>query len=146
MTTPLTSLPSGLTFLFSDWHFSDSLAMDILLYHNNDPLKVLKSKKKEIIKSYGTDIALQYNSYYQFADYYLTSGKISEAEELIRQFLNLYPDDDGAYSLMADVLTKKRDIKNAIKYLEKAQSKSSVDKYTEKIRILKNLSILKQKE
>ncbi|WP_316795102.1 tetratricopeptide repeat protein [Pedobacter agri] len=109
-------------------------------------MKVLKSKKKEIIKSYGTDIALPYNSYYQFADYYLTSGKISEAEELIRQFLNLYPDDDGAYSLMADVLTKKRDIKNAIKYLEKAQSKSSVDKYTEKIRILKNLLILKQKE
>ncbi|RNL53974.1 alpha/beta fold hydrolase [Pedobacter jejuensis] len=138
MTTPLTSLPSGLTFIFNDWHFSDSLAMDVLLYHKNDPLKVLKSKTKAIIKSFGTDIALPYNSYYQFADYYLTNGKVIEAEELTRQLLNLYPDDEGVYSLMAEVLTKKGDIKSAIICLEKAQSKSSIDKYTEKIRKLKN--------
>ncbi|MFC4209727.1 tetratricopeptide repeat protein [Pedobacter lithocola] len=138
MSTPLTSLPSGLTFIFNDWHFSDSLAMDVLVCHKNDPLKVLKLKTQAIIKSFGTDIALPYNSYYQFADYYLTNGKTIEAKELTRQLLNLYPDDDDAYSLMAEVLTKKGDIKNAIICLEKAQSKFSIDKYSEKIRILKN--------
>jgi len=28
MTTPLVSLTAGLTFVFQDWHFSDSLAME----------------------------------------------------------------------------------------------------------------------
>ncbi|MCX2481625.1 alpha/beta hydrolase-fold protein [Pedobacter sp. MC2016-15] len=138
MTTPLMSIPSGLTFVYHDWHFSDSLAMDILLYHRNDPLNVLKSKKRDIIKSYGTDILLPYNSYYQFADYYLSNAKTIEAEELARQLIDIYPNDDEPYNLMADIQRKKGDIQNAIKFLKKAQSKSTVDKYTQKIRELQN--------
>jgi hypothetical protein len=138
MTTPLVSIPAGLTFVFHDWHFSDSLAMDVLLYHKNDPLKVLKGKKADIIKSYGADIVLPYNSFYQFADYYLSEGAMNKAEMLTKQIINLYPNDDESYSLMAEVLIKKGDLRNAIKYLEKAQSKSSVDKYAEKIKKLKN--------
>jgi predicted alpha/beta superfamily hydrolase len=137
MTTPLISIPAGLTFIFHDWHFSDSLAMDVLLYHKNDPLKVLKAKKADIIKSYGTDIVLPYNSFYQFADYYLSRGEMNGAEMLTRQIIDLYPNDDESYSLMAEVLMKKGDVKNAINYLEKAQSKSSVEKYAEKIKKLK---------
>jgi|GEM_PF-1270193 len=137
MTTPLVSIPSGLTFIFHDWHFSDSLAMDVLLYHKNDPLKVLKAKKSDIIESYGADIVLPYNSFYQFADYYLSKGEINEAEMLTKQIIDVYPNDDESYNLMAEVLIKKGDVKNAIKYFEKAQSKSSVDKYAEKINRLK---------
>ena len=112
--------------------------MDVLLYHKNDPLEVLKAKNAEIIKSYGVNILLPYNSFYQFADYYLSQGKINDAEVLTKQIIDLYPNDDESYSLMAEVLTKKGDLKNAIKYFEKAQSKSSIDKYTEKIKKLKN--------
>ena len=138
MTTPLISIPAGLTFIFQDWHFSDSLAMDVLLYHKNDPLKVLKAKKAAIIKSYGADIVLPYNSFYQFADYYLSNGEVNKAEILVKQIINLYPNADEPYSLMAEVLIKKGDLKSAIKYLENAQSRSSVDKYAEKIKKLKN--------
>jgi tetratricopeptide (TPR) repeat protein len=137
MTTPLVSIPTGLTFIFHDWHFSDSLAMDVLLYHKNDPLRVLKEKKSNILKSYDADIVLPYNAFYQFADYYLSKGAINEAEILTNQIIDLYPNDDESYSLMAEVFLKKGNVKDAIKYLEKAQSKSSIDKYAEKIRKLK---------
>jgi len=112
--------------------------MDVLLYHKNDPLKVLKAKKADIIKSYGADIVLPYNSFYQFADYYLSNGEVNKAEILINQIINLYPNADEPYSLMAEVLIKKGDLKNAIKYLENAQSRSSGDKYAEKIKKLRN--------
>lgn len=138
MTTPLISIPAGLTFIFHDWHFADSLAMNVLLYHKNDPLEVLKAKKSDIIKSYGINLELPYNSYYQFADYYLSKGEINGAEKLTKQLIDLYPNDDESYSLMAEVLIKKGDVKNAIKYFEKAQSKSSVEKYAEKIKRIKN--------
>jgi predicted alpha/beta superfamily hydrolase len=137
MTTPLISIPAGLTFLYHDWHFSDSLAMDVLLYQKNDPLAVLKAKKADIIKSYGVDIVLPHNSFYQFADYYLSKGNMNDAEVLTRQIIDLYPNDDESYSLMAEILMKKGDVKNAIKYFETAQSKSSIEKYAEKIKRLK---------
>ena len=138
MTTPLLSIPSGLTFIFHDWHFSDSLAMDVLLYHKSDPLKVLKAKKDLINNSYGSDIVLPYNSFYQFADYNLSKGELDGAETLAKQIVDLYPNDDESYSLMAEILIKKGDVKNALKYFEKAQSKSSVNKYAEKINKLKH--------
>lgn len=137
MTTPLISIPAGLTFIFQDWHFSDSLAMDVLLYHKNDPLKVLKAKKEVINISYGTDIVLPYNAFYQFADYYLSKGQVNEAEALTKQIIDLYPNNDESYNLMAEVLLKKGDVKNAIKYFEQAQTKSSIDKYAEIIKKLK---------
>jgi pimeloyl-ACP methyl ester carboxylesterase len=138
MTTPLLSIPSGLTFIFHDWHFSDSLAMDVLLAHKTDPLQALKAQKNSILRSYGADILLPYNAFYQFADYYLSKGELSNAKILTEQIISLYPNDDESYHLMAEVLMKQGDVTNAIKYLEKAQSKSSADKYAEKIKRLKN--------
>ncbi|MES2455781.1 MAG: alpha/beta hydrolase-fold protein [Bacteroidota bacterium] len=137
MTTPLVSIPTGLIFIFNDWHLSDSLAMDVLLFHKSDPLAMLQTKKTDIFGSYGIDMVLPYHVFYQFADYYLSQGNLKGAEILAKQIIDLYPNNDESYSLMAEVLIKKRDLKNAIKYLEKAQSKSSVDKYAEKIKKLK---------
>lgn len=136
MTTPLLSIPAGLTFVFQDWHFSDSLAMDVLVYHKKDPLKVLERKKALIAKSYGNDIELPYNSYTQFASYYLSKGETNKAEVLVKQLITLYPNEDESYSLMAEVAIKKGNVKNAIENYKKAQSKSSVDKYTERIKSL----------
>lgn len=133
MTTPLISIPAGLIFIFDDWHFSDNLAMDVLLHHKKDAVEVLKKKKMKIIKSYGTDIALPYNSFHQFANHCMSQGKLNEAEILIKQLIDLYPEDDEPYSLMAEVAIKKGNIKNAVKYFKKAQSKSSADKYADKI-------------
>ena len=53
--------------------------------------------------------------------------------------MNLYPNNDESYSLMAQVFIKKGEVKNAIKYLELAQTKSSVEKYAEKIKNLQKL-------
>lgn len=137
MTTPLVSIPAGLTFIYKDWHFSDSLAMDVLVYNRSNPLQVLSDKQLKIQQSYGSDIALPRNSFFQFAAYSLSKGNVSEAEILTKQILDVYPNDDESYSLMAEVYLKKGDTRNSIKYFEKAQSKSSPDKYARKIKSLK---------
>lgn len=136
MTTPLVSIPAGLIFVFQDWHFSDSLAMDVLLYNKKDPLDVLQGKKEKIAKSYGNEIELPYNSYAQFASYYLSKGEINKAELLLNRLIKLYPNDDETYSLMAEVAIKRGKFEDAIDYYKKAQSKSSIDKYAEKIKSL----------
>jgi len=136
MTTPLVSIPAGLLFVFQDWHFSDSLAMDVLLYNKKDPLDVLQGKKEKIAKSYGNEIELPYNSYAQFASYYLSKGEINKAELLLNRLIKLYPHDDETYSLMAEVAIKRGKFEDAIDYYKKAQSKSSKDKYAEKINSL----------
>ncbi|MBE9602360.1 alpha/beta fold hydrolase [Pedobacter sp. MC2016-24] len=138
-TTPLVSIPSGLTFIFHDWHFSDSLAMDVLLNHKTDPLQALNQQAAHILYSYGTEISIAAIAYYQFADYYLSKGEVNKAEILINRIINLYPNNDESYSLMAQVFIKKGEVKNAIKYLELAQTKSSVEKYAEKIKNLQKL-------
>jgi len=89
-----------------------------MLYDKSNPIKVLNAKRRAIINSYGTDILLLYSSYYQFTDYYLSKGKIKEAELLSRQIIELYPDDDESYGLLPRILVKKGDLKNAIRYYE----------------------------
>jgi hypothetical protein len=138
MTSPLISIPSGLTFIFHDWHFSDSMAMDVLFFHKTDPLEALKIQNQHIYKSYKTKISIPGNAFYQFAEYYLSKGEIDSAKILTAQIIDMYPNDDEAYSLMAQVLIKQGDVKNAVRYLEKAQSKSSIEKYAGQIRKLKD--------
>ncbi|KQR70194.1 alpha/beta hydrolase-fold protein [Pedobacter sp. Leaf176] len=137
MTTPLHGIPAGLAFVFKDWYISDSLAMDVLIYHKTSPSVVLKDKKINIAKSYGVNISLPRNALFQFAEYSLSQGKIDDAEALTKNLLNEYPDDEEVYGLMAEIFVKKGDISNAIKYYERAQSKSVTNKHAEKIKDLK---------
>ncbi|QJD96494.1 hypothetical protein HH214_11715 [Mucilaginibacter robiniae] len=133
MTMPLVSIPAGLTFIYHDWHFADSLAMDVLLMHQTDPIVALQKQKEKIINDYGVDIALPYSVYYQFAKMCLSTNKILQAKQLAEMIINLYPNDDESYALMADVLHKQGNIKGAIQYLQLAQANSSIAKYQEKI-------------
>lgn len=133
MTTPLVSVPAGLAFIFHDWYFSEDVAMDVLITHKTDPIKALEKQKDSIETAYGTNIALPPHVYYQFADYYLSNGQIDKAKLLTEQIIALYPGDDEAFALMADVLIKQGDKSGALAALKVAQSKSPADKYKERI-------------
>lgn len=137
MTTPLHSIPSGLAFVYKDWYISDSLAMDVLLYHKNNPVKVLKDKQIKIARSYGVDISLPRNSLFQFGEYALSQGKTDDAEALAKKLRHEYPNDEEVYSFMAEIFIKKGDTSNAIKNYEQARLIDGTDKYAEKIRNLK---------
>lgn len=133
MTTPLVSVPAGLAFVFHDWHFSESVAKDVLLDHKTDPLEALKRQKDNIIDSYGTDITLPYRVYTQFADYYLSNGQADKAKLLIEQIITLYPNEGESYDLMSEVLIKQGDKKGALAYLKTAESKTLSEKYKDRI-------------
>ena len=133
MTTPLVSIPSGLIFIFHDWHFSDSLAMDVLVYQKTDPLVAMQKHQDNILKAYQTNIALPYNAYYQFENYYFVKDELKKASILANQIIALYPNDDESYALMADILEKEGDLKGAVKYLQEAELKSASAKYKDRI-------------
>lgn len=133
MTTPLISIPSGLIFVFQDWHFSETLAMDVLMYEKIDPNVAMQKQLDNIKKVYGTEIALPYNAYSQFENFYFVKGELEKASILANQIIKLYPNDDDSYATMADILEKKGDLKGAIKYLKEAQSKSNLAKYADRI-------------
>lgn len=133
MTTPLISIPSGLIFVFQDWHFSETLAMDVLLYEKIDPIVAMQKQLDNIKKVYETEIALPYHAYSQFENFYFVKGELEKASILANQIIKLYPNDDDSYATMADILEKKGDLKGAIKYLKEAQSKSNLAKYADRI-------------
>ena len=133
MTTPLISIPSGLIFVFQDWHFSETLAMDVLLYEKIDPIVAMQKQLDNIKKVYETEIALPYHAYSQFENFYFVNGELEKASILANQIIKLYPNDDDSYATMADILEKKGDLKGAIKYLKEAQSKSNLAKYADRI-------------
>ncbi|MFD0749222.1 alpha/beta hydrolase-fold protein [Mucilaginibacter calamicampi] len=133
MTTPLISIPSGLIFVFQDWHFSETLAMDVLMYEKIDPIVAMQKQLDNIKKMYGTEIALPYNAYSQFENFYFVKGELEKASILANKLIKLYPNDDDSYATMADILEKKGDVKGAIKYLKDAQSKSNLAKYADRI-------------
>ncbi|RZM23925.1 MAG: hypothetical protein EOO88_24565 [Pedobacter sp.] len=137
MTTPLLSIPAGLTFVYRDWHIPESQAMDVLLYHKQNPVSVLRDKQFQIAKSYGAAIALPKSALFQFAEYSLSREKITDAEIQAKSILEKYPNDEESYSLMASICIKKGDTVNAIKNYEKAQAKSAPGKYHQQLKSLK---------
>lgn len=133
MTTPLISIPSGLIFVFQDWYFPETLAMDVLLYEKIDPIVAMQKQLDNIKKVYETEITLPYHAYSQFENFYFVKGELEKASILANQIIKLYPNDDDSYATMADILEKKGDLKGAIKYLREAQSKSNLAKYADRI-------------
>ncbi|MBB6500567.1 alpha/beta fold hydrolase [Pedobacter cryoconitis] len=133
MTTPLVSIPAGLCFIYQDWHFSDSLAMDVLSTQKTDPIDALNKQQLKIKQSYGTDIALPDFLYDQFANFYLDKGNLVKAKYIADQIIISHPNDDAPFALMADILIKQGNKKGAIENLKRAQSNSSIEKYKEKI-------------
>ena len=133
MTTPLVSIPAGLTFIFHDWHFSDSLAMDILMYQKIDAITAMHKQMDYIKKVYGAEITFPYSAYYQFEKFYVAKGELDKAAILADQIINLYPKDDDSYVIKADILEKKGDLKGSAKYLREAQSRSTIAKYKERL-------------
>lgn len=136
MTTPLVSIPAGLVFIYHDWHFSEDLAMNVLIKHKADPIMVLNQQQEQIKKTYGTDIALPGFIYYQFAHFCLNSGQLEKAELITGQLIKCRPDNDEPYALMAEILIKQGNKAGAIKQLKLAQARASEGKYQQKMEAL----------
>jgi predicted alpha/beta superfamily hydrolase len=111
MTTPLQGIPAGLIFIFKDWHFTDSLAMEVLLKQTTDPIDAINKHKLQIKKSYDTSIALPYSCYYQFAKFYIQKGDLVNAKIIGQDIVRQYPDDDESYGLIGEILVKQGDLR-----------------------------------
>jgi predicted alpha/beta superfamily hydrolase len=133
MTTPLQSIPAGLVFIFKDWHFTDSLAMEVLLKQTTDPIDAINKQKDQINRSYNTDLALPYSCYYQFAKFYIQKGDLIKAKQISMVIIEQYPGDDDSYSLMGGILAKQGNKRDALRYYKLAQSKSKPEKYLKEI-------------
>ena len=107
--------------------------MDVLILEKIDPIVAMQKQLDNIKKVYGTEIALPYNAYSQFENFYFVKGELEKASILANQIIKLYPNDDDSHATMADILEKKGDLKGAIKYLKEAQSKSNLAKYADRI-------------
>lgn len=136
MTTPLPGIPAGLVFIYKDWHFSDSLAMDVLLQQKTDAMLAVRRKQEMIRATYGTDIALPYSAYYQFRAFCISKRQLDKAKLLSQELIDQYPDNDESYGLMADVLGMQGNKFEALRYYKMAQSKSSLEKYAHKVEAL----------
>jgi predicted alpha/beta superfamily hydrolase len=133
MTTPLPSIPAGLVFIFKDWHFTDSLAMEVLLKQTTDPIDAINKHKIQIEKSYGNNLALPYSCYYQFAKFYIQKGDLVKAKIIGQNIVEQYPDDDETYGMIGEILVKQGDRPAALRYYKLAQSKSKPEKYLKEI-------------
>jgi len=140
--TPLVSIPEGLTFIFHDWHFSDSLAMSVIVYEKTDPIKALALQRGKINSAYQVDIPIPLFIYFQFADFYLQGKKYKEAQVLAEKLIEIDPNTHNAYGFMAEVLENTNNLKEAKNYYLKAKSKlepsekEESTKYTNKIKNL----------
>lgn len=133
MTTPLPSIPAGLTFIYKDWHLSDSLAMDVLLQQKTDPMLAIRHKKDFIQSIYGVALAIPYSAYYQFRTFCISQGRLDQAKLLSQDIIDQYPDNDESYGLMADVLGMQGNKSAALQYYRIAQSKSAPGKYKKQV-------------
>ncbi|QXV63689.1 hypothetical protein INP83_11260 [Mucilaginibacter sp. 21P] len=133
MTTPLQSIPAGLVFLFKDWHFTDSLAMEVLLKQNTDPIDAINKHKDQIKKNYDTDLALPYSCYYQFTNFLVQKGNLDKAKEICMAMTRQYPEDADSYGLMGGILAKQGNRPDALRYYKIARSKSNPEKYLKEI-------------
>lgn len=133
MTTPMGSIPAGLLFIYHDWHFSEDLAMDVVLKQKTDGLLAIMQQEEKIGKHYGTPINLPTFIYYQFAHNYLKKQQFYQAKQVTGKLIKIRPNDDKPYALMADILIGQGNKKEAIELLKLAQSKSTGEKYLKKI-------------
>ena len=138
MTTPLVGVPAGLVFVFHDWHFSERLAMDILVDQKVDPITALQHQQARIRQSYGADIALPSTIYYQFVQFYQAKNELEKAKWLTNQLISRHTTDDKPLEMMADIVLKQGNQQAGIAYLRQAYQASNQAKYLKRIRELEN--------
>jgi enterochelin esterase-like enzyme len=138
MTTPLAGIPAGLVFVFHDWHFSERLAMDILIGQKIDPIMALQQQQARVQQSYGADIALPSVIYSQFIQFYQSKNELDKAKWLVNQLIDRNTTDDKPLEMMADILLKQGDKKQGVIYLKKAYQASNKVQYTKRISEIEN--------
>ncbi|MEX8545971.1 MAG: alpha/beta fold hydrolase [Mucilaginibacter sp.] len=143
-TTPLISIPDGLIFIFNDWHFSDSLAMSVLVNGKTDPIEAIDKQSKRIRDSYGADISIPVFIYWQFADYYFEKGQYAKAKIVLQKNIDLDPNSHYPYGKMGEIFDKTNKPLEAIKYYTLAitkfttnDNKEDQEKYESRIKALK---------
>lgn len=136
-TTPLVGIADGLSFVFREWHFSDTLAMSVLSTQKAAALPVLSAKQQQIKQAYGVDIPLPSFLYEQFGQQALAQKQYAAAQEITRQYIALNPAAMEPYGIMGDILAAKGERKQAIFYyregLRLATTAEERDNYEKKI-------------
>lgn len=144
-TTPLASIPDGLVFIFRKWHFSDSLAMNVLVYDKTDPIKAIEKQEQVIKDNYNAGIPIPIFIYWQFADFYFQKAQFSKAKILLQKNIALDPQSHDPYGRMAEIFEKENNLSEAKKYYELAKSKLLPEDKEEKVKYEVKINELLQK-
>lgn len=122
-TTPLSSVPAGLIHVFKNWHFTDSLAMSIVVYGKTDPLEAVTAKEKKIKEIYGAEIQIPGMVYEQLADYSFQKTNFKAAKVFYLKMISINAENDYPFGQLALINEKEGAFKEAIRYYELAVSK-----------------------
>lgn len=102
-TTPLISVPLGLTYIFHSWRFPDELAVQIQ-DKKIDPLTAIKTHNDIINKAYDIDIPINPNAYYAAIDIYKEKKNTQNLIKVYKRLIFLYPNEADNYIGMGEVL------------------------------------------
>ncbi len=117
-TTPLISIPLGLTYIFHSWRFPDELAVQIQ-DGRIDPLRAIKEREDTIKKAYGIDISITPNAYYAAIDIYKEKKDTQNLVNVYQYLISLYPNEADNYIGLGETL-ETNNPKEAIKYYKTA--------------------------
>lgn len=117
-TTPLISIPLGLTYIFHSWRFPDELAVQIQ-DKKIDPLTAIREREDTIMKMYGVPIPINPNAYYAAVDVYKATNKTKNLISIYHDLISLYPNEANNYIGLAEAL-EKTDSSEAVKYYNMA--------------------------
>lgn len=126
-TTPLLSIPAGLQYIFRDWHFSERLAMSIVVDGKTDPLEAVIAKEKSIKDQYGAAIQLPLSIYEQLADYTFEKADLKKAKVFYEKVILINVQNHYPYGQLARIYEKKGDLKKALNYYNLAISKLTTE-------------------
>lgn len=117
-TTPLISIPLGLTYIFHSWRFPDELAVQIQ-DKKIDPLTAIKIREDTIKKTYGINIPITPNAYFAAIDIYKENKDKKNLLKIYQYLISSYPNEADNYSGLAEAL-EINNPKEAIKYYKTA--------------------------
>lgn len=117
-TTPLISVPLGLTQIFHAWRFPDELAIQIQ-DKKIDALTAIKEREDTIKKTYGLNIPVNPNAYYAAVDVYKEKKDTKKLVSVYQYLITLYPNEADSYIGLGEALESSNSTE-AIKYYKTA--------------------------
>lgn len=117
-TTPLISVPLGLTYIFHSWRFPDELAVQIQ-DKKIDPLIAIKIREDTIKKAYGINIPVTPNAYFAAIEVYKEKKDTKNLVTIYQNLISSFPNEADNYIGIAEALETNSPAE-AIKYYKTA--------------------------